>query len=45
MHLEASLVAEKSIVTVMIDESWIYFKHNDGKAYRMDDIEMEGHPE
>ena len=26
---------------VMIDESWIYFKYNDGKVYRMDDVEIE----
>ena len=26
---------------VMIDESLIYFKHNDGKVYRVDEVEIE----
>ena len=30
---------------VMIDESWMYFKHNDGKVYRMDDVEIEELPQ
>ena len=30
---------------VMIDESWIFFKYNDGKVYRMDDIDIEEQPQ
>ena len=29
----------------MIDESWMYFKHNDGKVYRMDEVEIEELPQ
>ena len=26
---------------VKIDESWMHFKYNDGKVYRMDEVEIE----
>ena len=29
----------------MIDESWMYFKHNDEKVYRMDEVEIEELPQ
>ena len=29
----------------MIDESWMCFKHNDGKVYRMDEVETEELPQ
>ena len=28
-----------------IDESWMRFKHNDGKVYRMDEVEIEELPQ
>ena len=30
---------------VMIDESWTFLKYNDGKVYRMDDVEIEELPQ